>query len=144
MKRRAHATLAAVLAGLGMAYGVVLPVASETEPEVIVEAQGLRPAILETVVEQRVKFVNRSGRPVHVEFNPAPTRHQVFQVPGEIWATFHVPGRHPYVVHLEGPGKRVVAYQGVVVVRDDRVAPGVPVCNGATISSDQGEVCVER
>lgn len=42
------------------------------------------------------------SRPVHVEFGIDPSAHQVFQMSasGPIWAIFHRPGTHRYVVRI--------------------------------------------
>src|SRR5512145_1976741 len=99
--------------------------ASATEhSEIAIEAAQLTPPIFHTTTDQRVPFVNRSGRMVHVQFLDDAVRHHVFQVPGSIWAIFHQPGRHPYVVHfLAGGGHDL---QGLVEVEDGPARSGDP------------------
>lgn len=68
--------------------------------EVIIHAAALEPAVIRALLHERVTFRNESGRIVHVQFLGAGGQHHVFQVPGTIWAEFHQPGPHPYVVHF--------------------------------------------
>ncbi len=124
---------------------IPLAIASAAEPTVVIEANALQPPVLEARVRERVTFVNRTGRPVHLEFRHAPERHEVFQIPGQIWATFFVPGRHPSVTHvLEGTKERAI--EGAVEVKDDPARhEGPPVCDGTTLSTEgRAEVCIER
>jgi len=67
-----------------------------------------------------VDFVNRAQRSVHVEFGVDPRQHEVVQVPatGPIWAVFHRPGTHPYVVHVYD-GRTTHTLSGVVAVVED-------------------------
>lgn len=106
--------------------------------QVIIEATGLRPPLLRTTVTTRVIFVNRSGRLVHIEFGGEPHGHKVFQVPGQIWATFHQPGPHPYAVHFENPAGEL---RGLVeAVEDPEGLSTPPTCDGVELPG----VCIER
>ena len=115
------------------------------EEQILIEAAALRPPVFSTTVGHRVTFVNRTGQLAHVEFlsdlrehREGPTEHRVFQVPGEIWAEFHRPGRHEYVVHFST--HREPDLRGAVDVADDPsglVTP--PVCDGVRVMG----VCLE-
>jgi hypothetical protein len=121
--------------------GPFLPGAA-AEDRILIEAANLRPPLVETVVGHRVTFVNLSGRIAHVEFLGSSSEHRVFQIPGEIWAEFHLPGRHEYRVHLSGGSGRVTELPGAVAVSEDPSArPEPPECNGRL--TVQG-VCLER
>lgn len=117
---------------------VPAPTAAAENDTIVIEAAKLEPPILKTATERRVTFVNRSGRPAHVDFVGAAGEHRVFQVPGEIWAIFHRPGVHTYVVHLER-GANVVTLRGAVEAVDE---PDVshPTCDDLTVMG----VCIER
>jgi hypothetical protein len=133
------ATLSA--GALTLLGGPLLPGAA-AEDRVLIEAGTVRPPLVETVVGHRVTFVNRSGRIAHVEFLGTSSEHKVFQIPGEIWAEFHMPGRHYYVVHLSGGGARMVELRGAAEVREDPAAqPGPPECDGMVTVRG---VCLER
>lgn len=103
-----------------MAVGVA-PTAPQAEPasKVVIEIDRLDPQTLETLTGERVNFVNRTGRPVHLQFSGELRRHEVVQVPvtGPLWAVFHRPGTHPYTVHIYGRETR--ALEGVVSVITD-------------------------
>jgi hypothetical protein len=107
-------------------------------PVVVIEATGLKPRVLQATTADRVVFLNRSGRLVHVEFLGSRSQHRVFQVPGQIWAVFHTAGPHPYVVHLES-GKRTELHGVVEVGHVPERAPNLPVCPGITVEG----VCLE-
>ena len=87
---------------------------------IVIEATRLVPPFLETMTGNRVDFVNRAQRSVHVEFGVDPRQHEVVQVPatGPIWAVFHRPGTHPYVVHVYD-GRTTRTLSGVVAVVED-------------------------
>ncbi len=122
--------LSAVLVALALLLG---PPPTRADDEVVIEARGVRPPVLRTTTAHRVTFVNRTGRLVHIEFTGDPGEHQVFQVPGQIWAVFHRPGRHPYAVHI-GSGRSVATLQGAVEVTEDPNArPGPPTCDSVTL-----------
>jgi hypothetical protein len=120
--------------------GLLLPAGAEDR--ILIEAATLRPPLVETVVGHRVTFVNLSGRIAHVEFLGSSSEHRVFQIPGEIWAEFHLPGLHEYRVHLSGGSGRAAELLGAVAVREDPSArPEPPECSGQV--TVQG-VCLER
>ncbi len=103
--------------------------------EIVIGATRLDPPVLRTVTEQRVTFVNRSGRIVHVDFLGDAGQHHVYQVPGSIWAIFHRPGRHPYVVHFKTDGGREL--RGVVEVESGTIpGPLPPTCTGFTVMGE--------
>ena len=87
---------------------------------IVIEATRLVPPVLETMTGNRVDFVNRAQRSVHVEFGVDARQHEVVQVPatGPIWAVFHRPGTHPYVVHVYD-GRTTRTLSGVVAVVED-------------------------
>jgi hypothetical protein len=87
---------------------------------IVIEATRLVPPFLETMTGNRVDFVNRAQRSVHVEFGVDPRQHEVVQVPatGPIWAVFHRPGTHPYVVHVYD-SRTTRTLSGVVAVVED-------------------------
>jgi hypothetical protein len=91
----------------------------ESVSQVVIEADRLEPRMLETLTGTRVVFLNRTGRPVHLQFSDERGRHEVVQVPvtGPLWAVFHRPGTHPYTVHIYG--RHTVALDGVVSVTTD-------------------------
>lgn len=114
-------------AALVVVLGAMMPPAPPAwsgESDVIIRAAALEPHALLTVAGQRVNFVKRVDRPVHVEFGEDPGRHHVFQVPGggPIWAIFHRPGTHPYVVHIYDGTTTVL--HGVVEVLESPERPG--------------------
>ena len=104
---------------------------------VLIQADRLGPAALQTTVEQRVTFVNRSGRIAHIDFGGDGAEHHVFQVPGSIWAIFHRVGRHAYVVHFES-GRRG-SLQGQVDVAEGPRDEGPQTCTSVTVM----DVCIE-
>lgn len=136
--RRVLVLSAGVLTLLG---GPFLPGAA-AEDRIVIESSDVRPQVAETVVSHRVTFVNRSGRIAHVEFLGSSSEHRVFQIPGQIWAEFHVPGRHLYAVHLSGGGARMVELRGAAQVREDPAAQaGPPECDGMVTVMG---ACLER
>ena len=98
----------------------VAPAPAAADATIVVEATRLVPEVFATVTGQRVDFVNRSQHAVHVEFGGDGREHHVVQMPagGPIWAIFHRPGTHPYVVHVYD-GRRTRALSGVVDVGED-------------------------
>ena len=90
------------LAALVTLLALLAPVGARAGETIVIEATRVVPDFLETMTGTRVDFVNRAQRSVHVEFGVDPRQHQVVQVPatGPIWAVFHRPGTHPYVVHV--------------------------------------------
>lgn len=87
--------------------------------QIVIENDHLEPRMLETLTGERVDFVNRTGRPVHLQFSGDIRQHEVIQIPvtGPAWAVFHRPGTHPYVVHIYERQTR--ALEGVVSVTTD-------------------------
>jgi plastocyanin len=127
--------LALVMGALTVAQ--VSPAAGE--PEIFIERTKLIPPTLTATVGERVTFVNRSGRTVHVEFLGDAGRHRVFQIPTEIWAIFHRPGSHPYEVHFPGP--KAVTLRGTVeAVEDPSGRPDPHTCDSFTVMGE----CIER
>lgn len=128
----------ALLVGQLGLMGAVGASAAHAADEVVIEATALRPPVLATATGQRVTFVNRSGRMAHVQFLGDETGHRVFQIPGEIRAVFHSPGRHDYIVHFSA--RREAGLRGAVEVARDLTGDHVvPACSGLTIKG----VCLE-
>lgn len=138
-ERVARARVPAVLAAF-LAAGVtwVVP-AWSSDTEVVIRGTALEPHVLSAVAGQRVSFVKRVDKPVHVEFGGDGEQHQIFQIPGTgpIWAIFHRPGTHPYVVHIYD-GK-TIALHGVVEVVEDLDHPWALGRCGAVVE----EACIE-
>ena len=108
--------------------------------EIVIEATALQPPVLATTTGQRVAFVNRSRRMMHIQFLGDEAGHRVFQVPGEIRAVVHAVGRHDYVVHFSG--RREAGLRGAVEVARNLTGDHVvPECSGLTINKG---VCLER
>jgi hypothetical protein len=105
------------LASLALAVAILAPGAAHVEEAARVTIHRLEPRTFETVTGQRVDFMNRTGYPVHLQF--LGDIHQVIQIPatGPVWAIFHRPGTHPYVVHIYGRETR--ALDGVISVTTD-------------------------
>ncbi len=116
----------------------ILP-AWSADVKVVIRATRIEPHVLSVVAGQRVNFVKRVDRPVHVEFGVDPSGHQVFQMPetDPIWVIFHRPGTHPYVVHIYD-GK-TIALHGVVEVVEDPDHPWALGRCGAVVE----EACIE-
>ena len=115
------------------------PRATVAAPDTVIveiKADRLEPRVARATTAQRVFFLNRTGRIVHVEFQGKDgAKHHVYQVPGEIWAVFHYAGPHLYVVHFEsGPAREL---RGVVEVGH---APGsesgLPTCRSVSVRGD--------
>ena len=106
---------------LAMATCAVAPIPTHAQgvPQVVIENDRLEPKWLETLTGARVNFINRTGHPVHLQFSGDIRQHEVVQIPakGPIWAIFHRPGTHPYVVHVYNRQTR--ALPGVVSVTTD-------------------------
>ena len=107
------------LVGLLAVLAFLAPAPARADETVTIEAARLVPQTLSTTTGARVTFVNRSGRKVHVEFHRNGGEHHLVQVPagGPIWAIFHRPGAHPYVVHVYGA--RTETLNGSVEVAED-------------------------
>ena len=140
MPARVVRTLAGVaFVSLVTAATVLVSPAWSADVEVIIRANALEPHVRSATAGQRVSFVKRVDKPVHVEFGGDGKQHQIFQIPGAgpISAIFHRPGTHPYVVHIYD-GKTVVLH-GVVEVADDPDHPwGLGRC-GAVVEG----ACIE-
>lgn len=109
--------------------------ADEIVGEIVVEAGVVSPPVLVTTPEHRVVFVNRSGRPIHIEFTMGDQgeQHHLFQVPDHIWAVFHRPGPHQYAVHFNRSDPSELS--GVVEVLPDPFGrPDALTCKGITVT----------
>ena len=115
------------------------PIAALSEDQIVIERTKLNPPALKTTVGERVTFVNRSGRTVHVDFIGDGGRHRVFQVPSEIWAIFHRPGLHLYEVHFSDP-KRATLRGTVEAVEDPSGRMDPHTCDSLTVMGE----CIER
>ena len=128
-------TLALLVGGLAAASAVV----AMGKDEIVIERTRLNPPVLKTTLGERVTFVNRSGRTVHVEFLGDAGRHRVFQVSNEIWAIFHRGGLHPYEVHFSDP--KGATLRGTVEAVEDPSGRGDPhTCDSFTVMGE----CIER
>ena len=136
LKLAARAALALVL--IGGAVGV--PPAWPADGEIVIRATTIEPPVFRATMGQRVTFVKRVDLPVHVEFGVDPSQHQVVQIPGTgpIWAVFHRPGTHPYVVHIYAT-KTTTTLHGVVEVVEDPQHPRAPGTCAAVVMGD----CIE-
>ncbi|MDO8479080.1 MAG: hypothetical protein Q7W02_23385 [Candidatus Rokubacteria bacterium] len=136
MKLVARAALAVVLIA-GVAR--VSP-AWPADEEIVIRANAIEPHVFRATMGQRVNFVKRVDLPVHVEFGLDPTQHHVVQIPwnGPIWAVFHRPGTHPYVVHIYAT-KTTTTLHGIVEVVEDPQRPWAPGTCGAVVMGD----CIE-
>jgi hypothetical protein len=114
------------------------PVGAADVTEILVEADGVRPPVAHALLDAPVRFVNRTGRDIHVEFLGEEGQHHVVNVPGRIWAAFHRPGRHPFVVHAVSSGREIA--RGVVEVSEDVPRTEPPECGWITVEG----VCIER
>ena len=105
-----------LMLGLSLTQGLVR---AEAAGQIVIQSDRLDPHTLDTLTGERVEFVNRTGLPVHLELGGDGGRHEVVQIPitGPIWAVFHRPGTHPYVVHVYGRQTR--ALHGIVFVTTD-------------------------
>lgn len=133
LTRTGLVTMLAILA-------LAAPAVWSAESEVTIRATVVEPHVLQVVAGQRVNFVRRVDRAVHVEFGEDPGRHHVFQMPagGPIWAVFHRPGTHAYVVHIY-EGRKTIVLHGVIEVLESPERPwGLGTC-GAVVM----EECVE-
>jgi hypothetical protein len=72
-----------------------------------------------------------------VEMSGDAGAHRVFQVPGRIWAVFHRPGPHPYVVHVSSG--RGAGLRGVVDVEAGPARPELPTCPTVSVKG----VCLD-
>ncbi|MBI2157749.1 MAG: hypothetical protein HY729_14600 [Candidatus Rokubacteria bacterium] len=121
------------------ALAVLAPAGAGADGTIVIEATRLVPPVLRTMSGPRVTFVNHSGRAAHVEFARNGGEHHLVQIPagGPIWAVFHRPGTHAYVVHLYG--KQTQALAGVVEVVEDALHKWeAPACVATVMG-----VCIE-
>lgn len=90
---------------------------------IVVRGDAVEPSVLRATTGERVDFVNRTGRAVHVEFSADVPGHQVVQFPatGPIWVVFNRPGTHPYVIHVYERPERTL--RGTVEVTEDPQQP---------------------
>jgi hypothetical protein len=123
MKAAARAAAAVMLVG----GAVRVPPAWPADTEIVIRANAIEPHVFRATMGQRVYFVKRVDLPVHVEFGVDPKQHQIVQIPGTgpIWAEFHRPGTHPYVVHIYAD-KTTTTLHGVVEVVEDPQHPRAP------------------
>ena len=136
MKASARVAVAMVLIG-GVAR---VPPVWPADEEIVIRAYAIEPHVFRATMGQRVNFVKRVDLPVHVEFGLDPTQHNVVQVPrnGFIWAVFHRPGTHPYVVHIYAD-KTTTILHGIVEVVEDPQRPWAPGTCAAVVMG----VCIE-
>jgi hypothetical protein len=136
MKASARVAVAMVLIG-GVAR---VPPVWPADEEIVIRANAIEPHVFRATMGQRVNFVKRVDLPVHVEFGLDPTQHNVVQVPrnGFIWAVFHRPGTHPYVVHIYAD-KTTTILHGIVEVVEDPQRPWAPGTCAAVVMG----VCIE-
>ena len=96
----------------------LLLAAGVADAQIVITATTIEPAVLRVPTGERINFVNRTQRNVHVEFGVDPRQHEVVQIPltGPIWTVFHRPGTHPYAVHVYGGGQLTTLLGRVEVV----------------------------
>lgn len=113
---------------------------SPAPPEIVINATAVEPHVFHAVTGQRVDFVKRVDAPAHVEFGEQPSQHHVYQLPAteSIWAIFHRPGTHPYVVHIYS-GKTTTTLHGIIEISEDPQRPWERGTCGAVVMED----CVE-
>jgi hypothetical protein len=126
-------------AALGAATVLAVAFAAPTgaaEDEIVIRVDAVEPPVFHGLTGRRVNFVKRVPDLVHVEFGEDPAQHHVSQVPatGPIWAIFHRPGTHPYVVHIYGA--RTTTLRGLVEVVEDPEHPWGPGTCGAVVMGE--------
>lgn len=94
------------------------------ESTVVISAESVDPSVLRVLPDERVVFVNRSGRSMHIDLVGDAKQHHVFRVSDAIWAIFHRPGRHAYMVHFEDPGGGLL--RGVIEVTQESMSESLP------------------
>ncbi len=99
--------------------------------EVVIRLHRLEPPILGVLPNQRVRFINESGRDLHIDFIGDAKQHHVFGVRDSIWAIFHGEGRHPYTVHFDD--QRGGVLRGVIDVTQERPSELPPTCPTVTV-----------
>lgn len=111
---------------------LVSAASAAAESEVVISAETVDPPVLRVLPDERVLFVNRSGRSMHIDLVGDAKQHHVFRVSGAIWAIFHRPGRHAYIVHFDDPGGRLL--RGVIDVTQESVSESAPpTCSTITV-----------
>ena len=113
-------TMHGICAALGMLAMIAFTaVPSRAGENIVVNPEAVVPTVLHTTIGERVDFVNRTGRAVHIEFAGDARGHRVVQIPatGPAWVVFLRQGTHPYVIHVYESKERTLA--GVVEVRED-------------------------
>jgi hypothetical protein len=105
---------------------------------VTIGGSAIEPAAIRVALHERVVFLNRSGRGIHVDFHGPRGEHHVVHVPSTVWAEFHWPGRHPYVVHFS-TGQPAELHAVVEVDYGPPLTPTIE-CGGFTVE----ETCIER
>jgi hypothetical protein len=125
---------------LGLSLFAAAPMARAADNEIVIRADGVQPPVFRASTGQRVEFVKRVDAPAHVEFGDDPSQHHVYQLPatGPVWAIFHRPGTHPYVVHIYRD-KGTTVLHGLVEVLEDPQRPWEVGTCGAIVM----ENCVE-
>jgi plastocyanin len=122
---------------------LAMPSNARAERDIVIEQSGGIPSVVQVTLGERVTFINRTGQTVHIEFQDAPGRHAIVQVPGAstIRASFRRTGTHPYVVHFPDSGQP--ALQGMVEVLHihDSREPAEP---GACVEQPIAGVCLEQ
>ena len=99
---------------------LLAPARGWADETIVIEASRIVPPVFATTTGKRVEFVNRTQRLVHIEFTGDVRQREVIQIPatGPIWAIFHRPGTHPYVMHVYGPAA-TTTLEGLVEVSED-------------------------
>ena len=138
-ERVARTLVPAAVATLLVAGVTWIVPAWSADVEIVIRANRIEPHVLSAVAGHRVSFVKHVDKPVHLEFGGDGEQHQIFQIPGSgpIWAIFHRPGTHPYVVHIYD-GKTTTLH-GVVEVVEDPDHPWALGRCGAVVQ----EACIE-
>ena len=133
------------LARLALVGAAVVPVSQASpawpaDEEIVIRANAIEPHVFRATMGQRVNFVKRVDLPVQVQFGEDPSQHHVVQMPwnGPIWAVFHRPGTHPYVVHIYAT-KATTTLRGIVEVVEDPQHPRAPGTCGAVVMGE----CIE-
>lgn len=126
-----------LLLAVAMTSGLAVPAGAGGT--IVVQPGGVEPPVLRVSTGERVAFVNRTGRPVHIQFAGDPREHRVVQIPvgGPIWAVFYRAGAHPFVVHVGDVPER--ALRGTV----EAVASSPPSVEPPECSVLVMDVCVE-
>ena len=125
--------IAAFVIGVGVAPGV-----AGADHEIAVLSSAIEPSMVRVALDERVTFVNRSGRAIHVEMTGPEGERHLFHLYDTMWVEFHRPGRHPFVVHFY-TGRRVDV-RGVVDVEAETRSLPLSECAGFTVD----DLCIDR